>query len=240
MRKLLSIRFMLVVAGAAGVFVGGVAFGASSPGSPGSSFFDSVAQHLGISSEKLADATKAAQIDQVNAALAAGRISKDQADALKTRINASDPAKSGFGFGLPFRFGIRPGGGTTKPNPIGPVFGRGHGAGLDLRQYITAAADYLKLSEEVLGQKLRQGQSLADVAKAQNKSADGLEQVLYDKVKARLDQAVKDKRLTSDQETKILATTKTVIDKIVNAKFKVPDFGAKPARPRAAHRAPVF
>jgi hypothetical protein len=221
MRRLMSVRMVLVLAGVAAVFVAGAAFAASSSGTPGSSFFDSLARHLGISTEKLADATKAAEIDQVDAALAAGRITKEQADALKARINASQPGTNGF-FGFGFKFG--PGGG-----PMGGHGGFGFGRGFGLKGYISTAADYLGLSQQDILQKLGQGQSLADVAKAQKKSVDGLEQALYDHAKSQLDQAVTDKRITSDQESAILANLKTTIDKIVNATPGTHMFGVHPA-----------
>jgi len=212
---------VLVVAGVVAVFVAGAAFAASSSGSQGSSFFDSLARHLGISNEKLADATKAAEIDQVDAALAAGRITKEQADALKARINSSQPGTNGF-FGFGFRHGL--GGGPMGGGP--GRFGFGHGFGL--KGYVSIAADYLGLSEQELLQKLGQGQSLAAVAKAQGKSVDGLEQALYDHAKSQLDKAVTDKRLTSDQEKAILDRLKPMIDRIVNATPGEHMFGLHP------------
>ena len=210
-RRFRSIRGLLVLAVAVVVFAAGAAFAASTSGSQGSSFFDSLARHLGISNEKLADATKAAEIDQVNAALAAGRITKEQADALKARIKASQPGTNGF-FG--FGFGHGPGSGP----PAGPGgFGFGHGFGFGLRGYVSTAANYLELSEQQLLQKLGQGQSLAAVANAQGKSVAGLEQALYDQAKSQLDKAVADKQITSDQETAILSSLKPMIDRIVNA-----------------------
>src|SRR4029078_11257894 len=83
----------MVVVGAtalAGVGGGGAAVAATSSNSRGSDFLDSVAKHLGVSPQKLEDATKAAAIDQVNADLAAGRITQAQADELKKRIEAGN------------------------------------------------------------------------------------------------------------------------------------------------------
>ena len=87
------IRKLLVVAIAAiAVAVGGVAL-ASAAGttSTPSAFMESLAKHLGISTEKLQDAAKAAAIDQIDAALAEGKITKEQADAAKERINPARP-----------------------------------------------------------------------------------------------------------------------------------------------------
>ena len=60
----------MVAAALAVVVGGGVAIAASQGSSPTpKSFFDAVAKHLGISSQKLRDATKAAAIDQVAVAV---------------------------------------------------------------------------------------------------------------------------------------------------------------------------
>ena len=90
----------LAVAGGAAAAVA-----ATGGGSRQSDFLDSVAKHLGVSPQKLEDATKAAAVDQVNADLAAGRITKAQADELKARIEAGNGVLGG-----PGRFGPGPGG----------------------------------------------------------------------------------------------------------------------------------
>jgi len=51
-------------------------------------FLKDVAGRLGVSESKLSDALKAAQIDQVDAALAAGEITQAQADAMKSAIQS--------------------------------------------------------------------------------------------------------------------------------------------------------
>ena len=106
---------MAVAAAATLVVAGGAAaaVAATGSGSHGTDFLDSVAKHLGVSPQKLQDATKAAAIDQVNADLAAGRITQAQADALKKRIEAGNGVLGGPGFGR----GFGPGG----PGPVGPV-----------------------------------------------------------------------------------------------------------------------
>ena len=189
------------------MFVGGVAF-ADTTTSPGSSFVDSLASHLGISTQKLQDAAKAAALDQVDQALTDGRITKDQADRLKQEIDDGHYPLSGDG-----GFGFLPGPGHDRFD--GPGFGF-HG-GLGLRGYASAAADYLGLSEADLLQKLRAGQSLADVAKAQNKSVDGLEAAIEAAARKQLDQAVADKRITSDQEQRILDRLDALLARIVDA-----------------------
>ena len=187
----------LVVAIASGAAI--AASGSSSP-SP-QSFFDSVAKHLGISSQKLQDATKAAAIDQVDAALADGKITKAEADRLKARINSGDyPPFFGPGFGGRHEFHGGPG---------MHMFG----------DKLSAAAGYLGLTQDQLRTKLMNGQSLAGVAKAQGKSVDGLKQTILDAAKTRLDQAVKDGDLTQTQANDMLDRLKAHVDDLVNGNF---------------------
>jgi hypothetical protein len=80
------------------------------------------------------------------------------------------------------------------------------------------AAKYLGLDESALRDKLRNGQSLADVAKAQNKDVQGLEDAIVASQKAQLDQAVSDKKLTQSEADDMLAKLKSRVDDVVNAK----------------------
>jgi hypothetical protein len=223
-----SSRRIVVVAAATLAVVGGgaAAVAATGGGSGTSDFLDSVAKHLGVSPQKLEDATKAAAIDQVNADLAAGRITKEQADELKKRIEAGDgvlggPGRLGYGFG-------GPGGGPGRPGFPGGGPGRPGFPGLGrpvIANEIAAAAKYLGLSESDLRTKLRDGQSLADVAKAQGKDVDGLKTAILGAAKADLDKAVADKKLTQSQADDIYNGVKSHIDDIVNADVKLRHFG---------------
>jgi hypothetical protein len=98
------------------------------------------------------------------------------------------------------------------PGGPGPVIRFGFGADT------AAAAKYLGLDESALRDKLRAGQSLADVAKAQGKDVQGLEDAIVASQKARLDKAVSDKKLTQSQADDIVAGLKDHVDDLVNAK----------------------
>ncbi len=213
-----SKKRMVAAAAATLVVVGGGAgaVAATGSGSPGSDFLDSVAKHLGVTPQKLKDATKAAAIDQVNADLAAGRITQAQADELKKRIEAGDgvlggPGGPGFGRGR---------GGSGFAVPAGPGFGRPV-----IANEIAAAAKYLGLSEADLRTKLRDGQSLSDVAKAQSKDVAGLKTAILDAAKADLDKAVADKKLTQSQADDIYNGLKSHIDDVVDANVKLRRLG---------------
>ncbi len=187
-----------VLALAAGGIVGGAlaATGTFDPKAERQAFLNDAAGRLGVSSSKLDDALKAAAIDRVDAALAAGQITKDQADAMKAAINAGDyPLGMGFGPGMRMHGGMH-------------MFGFGG--------FLEPAATYLGLTEDQLRTQLASGKSLADIAKAQGKSVDGLKQAMIDAVQAKLDQAVKDGRLTSAERDQMLAKIKATIDDLVN------------------------
>ena len=198
MRRM-SRKGVAVASAAAIVAVG--AGGAALAGSGGgpftsSAFLDDLAGRLGVSTQKLKDATKAASIDQVDAALKAGTITQAQADELKARINAGDgvPFLGGPGFGF---------------------HGGPHGIGFGI--HLDAAATYLGLTEDALRQKLVAGQTLAQIAQATDgKSVAGLKQALLDAATKQLDQAVTDKRITADQEKTILADLTSRLDDLVN------------------------
>jgi len=206
----------LVAASALSLVVGAGGAVAASKGSAtrGDGFLARVAGHLGISTQKLEDATKAAAIDQVNADLEAGKITKAQADAMKARIERGETP---LFFGGPHRFG-----GPGGPQRHGDC-GRGP---FGLHDNLSAAAAYLGLTVPQLFQKLGNGQSLADVAKAQHKSVDGLEKAILDGVKKDLDRAVKSGFLTESQAKDALSKAQSRIDDIVNGKFPGP--GARP------------
>jgi hypothetical protein len=200
MKRLRSRKTLTIAVVALAVVGGGGAAIAAAQGSssPGQSFLDSVAKHLGISSQKLEDATRAAAVDQVDAALKEGKITKAQADELKARIQSGDfPPLAGPLFGP--RLGHFHRGGP-------PLFG----------EKLSAAADYLGLSEAELRTKLNTGQTLAEIAKARGKSVDGLKQAILDEAEKNLDQLVEDGELTRPEADEMLARMKSHIDDLVD------------------------
>jgi hypothetical protein len=206
-RKALAVTaVVLAVGGGAGVAVAASQGGSASP----SAFLDAVAKHLGISSDKLRDATKAAAIDQVNAALADGQITKEQADELKSEIESGE---------WPAFFGPPPL--REFPPFFGPPPRRGfehhfRGPG----DHLAAAADYLGLTFDELLDRL-DGRSLADVARAEGKTVDGLEQAIVDATKEDLDKAVADGELTRKEADAMLEHLRAGIDDFVNAELDV-------------------
>jgi hypothetical protein len=200
MKRFRSRRTLTIAVAALALVGGGGAAIAAAQGSSssGQSFLDSVARHLGISSQKLEDATKAAAVDQVDAALKAGKITQAQADELKARIQSGEfPPFAGPLFGP--RLGPFHGGGP-------PLFG----------EKLSAAADYLGLTQAELRTKLNDGRTLANIAKARGKSVDGLKQAILDEAEKNLDQLVEDGELTRAEADAMLARMKSHIDDLVH------------------------
>jgi hypothetical protein len=209
-----SRRTIAVAVAALAVTGGGGAAIAASQGSSASpeAFLDSLAEHLGISTEELENAAKAAATDQVDAALEEGRITEQEAERLRERIQQGD---------APFLFGP-------------PLFGGPHHhGGARLAMKLEAAAEYLGLTNAELRERLEDGQSLAEIARAEDKSVDGLKQALLDDAKTRLDQAVEDEELTRERANEMLERLRERIDDFVERGFEGPrprHFGPRPDR----------
>jgi hypothetical protein len=208
--RLGSKRTLAVTAAVLAAAVGGGAAVAAAQDEEGrpSGFLEAVARHLGISSEKLEDAVKAASLEQVDAALEEGKITEEQADELRERIESGE---AGPLFG-PGAFGFH-----------GPGHGFGHGLG----DKLSATADYLGLSVEELRERLTDGRSLADIAEAEGKSVDGLEQAILAEARADLDEAVEAGRLTREHADEILQRLREHVDELVAG-----DFFERRGRPR--------
>jgi lambda repressor-like predicted transcriptional regulator len=170
-------------AGIAVVVGGGVALAAGGSSDPSSDFLGDVAKRLGVGQDDLKQAIEDATIARIDEAVADGDISKEDAEALKKRVRSGDaPAiLPGFrGKGL----GVGPLGlGGPKPRLVVP----GHLPGGDL---IGAAADYLDMTRAEVVDALRNGQSLADLAKTKGKSVDGLKDALRSAITEDADEAV--------------------------------------------------
>jgi hypothetical protein len=195
-RKLIIGAATLLVAAGGGV---AIAASDSSPAQENQAVIDDVAHQLGISSSKLDNAVKKALADRVDAAVAAGRITKAEGDALKQRIDSGD-----------------------FPLFAGPERGFGHFGffgGLD------AAATYLGVTEAQLHTELDGGKTLAQVAQAHGKSVDGLVNALVADAKTHLDAAVAAGRLTKGQESDILRGLRDRITKLVNSRPPGGHFG---------------
>jgi hypothetical protein len=182
-----------------------------SPSTRSQAIINDAAGRLHVSPAQLSSALQQAADDQVDAAVAAGRLTKAQGDALKARINSGQAPLVG---GLPFAFGLGArafGGAGPKlafPFPLGP---RGLiAAGLHV------VTSYLGITAKELRTELGNGKSLAQIASDHDKTAAGLVAALVSATKTRLDNAVTAKYLSSSQETAILDKLPTFFDSLVN------------------------
>jgi polyhydroxyalkanoate synthesis regulator phasin len=185
-----------VVIGVAAAGAGG-AIAASQLGSPreeNQAILNDAARQLGVEPSALSNALKQALKNRVDAAVAAGRLTQEEGNELKERIDSDE---------FPFFFGLHHGPGHFA-----------HLADLD------AAASYLGLSRTELRDQLFSGKSLAQIARDQDKSVDGLVQALLDSAKERLDDAVDEGRLTAAQRDQILSDLKERFTQLVNRTFE--------------------
>lgn len=176
---------------------GGVAYAAATNNDPRDAVLRDAAQRLNVTPGQLRSALQGAFEDQLDQAVKDGRLTQQQADAMKQHIE-----RDGLPLGGP--------GGPGGPHGFG---GPGHGGppGLD------AAANYLGLTSAQLSRQLTNGRSLADVARAQGKSVDGLQQALLDDAQSHLDRDVADRRLTAAQRDQILSELRQHIDDLMNS-----------------------
>jgi hypothetical protein len=185
---------LLALVGGAGAALAGGGLGF---GNDKQAFLDNAAKRLDVTPEKLQAALLGAYDDRIDAAVAAGTITKEQADDLKQR------AKDGGG--LPF-FGGGPRGG------FGPHHGQAGGVSLDV------AATYLGLSQAELRTELQSGKTLAEIATSGGKTVAGLKQAFGDAAKSKLDAAVKAGKLTQAQADELLTRLDAVLDDVIAGK----------------------
>jgi hypothetical protein len=215
--KSTKIKIAGISAAAAAIVGGGAAVAADrlSPTAESDAVVADAAKQLGVDASDLDAALKKALSNRVDAAVTAGEITKAQGDEMKARIAAGEVPLVGVGRG-----------------PGHHRFGGHRLASLE------AAATYLGVTEAELRTSLSDGATLAEVAKKEGKSVDGLEDALLAAAKADLADAVEDGRLTAAQQAKIVADLPDRIDDLVNGElhkrfgrgpgFGGPAFGGPP------------
>jgi len=195
--KALKLKIAGGTAALAAVVGGGAAVAATqlSPTAESDAIVADAAKQLGVSADKLDAALKQALENRVDAAVKAGTITTAQATELKQRIENGEVPLIG----------------------AGPGFGHrgGHHGFVDF----AAAADYLGITESKLRASLEDGDTLAEIAKANGKTSAGLVDALVAVAKADLDAAVKAGRLTAAQRTSIAADLQSRMDDVVSGEF---------------------
>ena len=171
---------------------GAVAATKLSPTEESKAVVEDAAKQLGVDPAKLTAALRQALENRIDEAVREGRLTSKQGEALKTRLEA----------------------GTF------PLFGLGH-RGLGHRGFrdLDAAAAFLDVDETALRERMREGETLAEVAKAEGKSVDELVTAIVAATTKRLDAAVAAGRITKPQRDLIVASLKQRTTEIVNGTF---------------------
>jgi len=151
---------------------------------------DAAAAELGVEPSELSDALRKALANRVDEAVDDGRLTEEQGERLKERLESSD---------VPFFF---PGLGDGRLHDPG-FFDHGSagrfGVGLD----VDAAASYLGLTAAELMDELADGKTLAEIAREEGKSVNGLVEELVEAVEERIDDAVEDGRLSQERAARL-------------------------------------
>ena len=205
-----AVAALAAAAGTGAALATGAVSTGQTPEERQAAILDDLAGRLGVSVEKLKAAIRGVASDQIDRALADGKLTQAQADELKQRLRSSQL--------LPFGLG-GPGRGPGMAHH-GPVPG------------LAAAASYLDLTEAQLRTQLRSGTTLAEIAKDRDRSVDGLVSAMVADASKRLDDAVAAGRLTADQKARILERLKRGVTALVN--------GERPAGPGPGPRFRFF
>jgi hypothetical protein len=173
----------------------------SSSPSAAQTFIDRLAQNLGLSSDQVKQGLQKTQEQYVDDAVSSGKLTPQQGDAAKQRIESG---QSG-----PFVF--LPGHGGK-----GGRFGHG-GIGMGMDMDLNAVASTLKLTPQQLHDALASGKTLKQVISDQGSTVDQVVNAVVAQEKTELDKAVTAGRLTSDQESQRLSDlTQKLTDAINN------------------------
>ena len=197
--KALKLKIAGGTAALAAVLGGGAAVAANQVSSTEDSdaIVEDAAKQLGVDAAKLDAALKQALENRVDAAVEAGTLTETQAAELKQRIEAGEVPLIGIG-------------------PLGHHGGQGgHHGFVDF----AAAADFIGVTDAELRSSLQDGDTLAEIAKANGKTAAGLVDALVAAAEADLDEKVEAGRLTESQRTSILADLESRVEDVVNGEF---------------------
>jgi polyhydroxyalkanoate synthesis regulator phasin len=152
----------------------------------GQYYLDRLAAALGISRDALTTAAKKAGDETIAKAQEDGKLTAEQANQLKQRVEQNGGLPNGFGFPLP-----------------GKVAVRGMAFSVSTETYQAGVAQALGMSVADLQTQLKAGKSVADLAKDKSVAADKVKSAVITVATGKLDQQVKDGKMTADQATGI-------------------------------------
>ena len=173
----------------------------------GQAVIDDAAAELGVEPSALEEALRQGLKNRVQEAVDAGTLTEEQGVDLEQRIESGDaPLFGGFG-----RF--------HGPGGDGEHVHVGRLGGLE------TAASYLGLTQDELHEQLVDGATLAEIAKEEGKSIDGLVQAMVDAAKEALDAAVASGRLTQERADMIEQDLEARTTDLVNGELRRGPFG---------------
>jgi hypothetical protein len=180
-------------------------------------YLSKLAANLGISVDELKSALTTTSEQMLDQAVADGKITQEEADKIKEKIESGDGP-------FLFPFGHH---GRGGPGFDGHPFMRGFIVGFAGMDVIKQTADYLGVDRQTVIDGLQNGQSLAQIAEANGKTADGLSSYINDQLKSKLDEAVANNRITQERADSILSNAQEHIDDVINntgvGKWRGPD-----------------
>ncbi len=191
-------RLFLIVPAviALGLLLGAAVVSAQDGGDgPVRSLASRVAEKLGISEDQLSSAFKESEADMVDEAVANGRLTPEQGDRIKERIQNAP----GLGLGVLDRMHDRA------------------GKHLGHRLVVNAAATVLEDDPLAIVEQLKAGTSLLEMAEADGMTAEQFKTALLAEIKTTLDGKVQEGAITQAQADRIFSAVETNIDRIINA-----------------------
>ena len=166
------------------VLLGGTAFAQSDDGGTdlGQSFIDRLAEKLGMTPDELETTIKETQTEVIDDAVADGRLTEEQSEALKERVES--------------------GPGLFRTMPARPAFGMHAFGHLDIG--LATIASELGMTTEELRDELAAGATLNDVITEHGSTVEEIVTALVAEAEAELGEAVANGNLTQEQADRIL------------------------------------
>lgn len=160
-----------------------------------------LAKQLNVTPEQFLAAEKAVILQRIDAQVAAGHMTAEQAQQAKDRVNSAQQID------LTFRHGER---------RHGPERRGDRGQMLVRRDMIQAVSTKLGVTPQDLMTEMRSGKSLAQVAQAHNVSRDDLKATMTATLKADLDKAVAAGKLTQAKADEVMAKFTQHVDELID------------------------
>ncbi len=164
-------------------------------------FQNALAQRLNTTPDKLQQAYKDTVKEMIDQAVKNGKLTQQQADSAKQKIDSAQGKCFGFGA------------------HILEAHGKAMAEGAMLKVGFDAAAKALNMTSEQLKSALHSGKSIADIAKEKNVDLQTVKTAVISAEKAAIDQAVKNGKLTQQQADNAKSMLDKNADNLLNKLF---------------------